>query len=79
MGPVLKDFTHFCATSFYPFVLLLMLLLKGFKNFLMLLPSTNDKNDSLTNGMKTFFFFVLQSNNCKINVYHAYKKGTMKL
>ena len=44
----------------------------------MLLPSTNDKNDSLTNGMQTFFF-VLQSNNCKINVYHAYKKGTMKL
>ena len=30
------------------------------------------------NGMQTFFF-VLQSNNCKINVYHAYKKGTMKL
>ena len=27
------------------------------------------KNDSLTNGMQTFF--VLQSNNCKINVYHA--------
>ena len=41
----LKDFTHFCATSFYPFVLLLILLLKGFKNFLMLVPSTNDKND----------------------------------
>ena len=30
---------------FYPFVLLLLLLLKGFKNFLMLVPSTNDKND----------------------------------
>ena len=76
----LKDFTHFCATSFYPFVLLLILLLNGFKNFLMLLPSTNDKNDSLTNGMQTFFF-VLQSNNCKINVYHIMhiKKGTMKL
>ena len=41
----LKDFIHFCATSFYPFVLLLILLLKGFKNFLMLVPSTNDKND----------------------------------
>ena len=68
----LKDFTHLCATSFYPFVLLLILLLKGFKNFLMLLPSTNDKNDSLTNGIQTFFF--LQSNNCKINVYHAYKR-----
>ena len=42
----------------------------------MLLPSTNDKNDSLTNGMQTFFF-VLQSNNCKINVYHIMhiKKG----
>ena len=74
----LKDFTHFCATSFYPFVLLLILLLKGFKNFLMLLPSTSDKNDSLTNGMQTFFF-VLLSNICKINVDHAYKKGTMKI
>ena len=29
----------------------------------------------MTNGMQ-IFFFVLQSNNCKINVYHAYKKGT---
>ena len=55
------DFTHFCATSFYPFVLLLILLLKGFKNFLMLLPSTNDKNDSLTNGMQTFFLFYNQT------------------
>ena len=27
----------------FPFVLLLILLLKGFKDFLMLLPSTNDK------------------------------------
>ena len=51
----LKDFTYFCATSFYPFLLLLILLWKGFKHFLMLLPSTNDKNDSLTNGMRTFF------------------------
>ena len=57
----LKDFTHFCATSFYPFVLLLVLLLKGFKNFLMLLPPTNDKNDSLTNGMQTFFLFYNQT------------------
>ena len=29
----LKDFTHFCATSFYPFVLLLILVLKGLKKF----------------------------------------------
>ena len=57
----LKTFTDFCATSFYPFVLLLILLLKGFKNFLMLLPSTNDKNDSLTNGMHTFFLFYNQT------------------
>ena len=47
--------------SCYPFVLLLILLLKGFKNFLMLLPSTNDKNDSLTNGMQTFFLFYNQT------------------
>ena len=53
----LKDVTHFCATSFYPFVLLLILLLKGFKNFLMLLPSTYDKNDSL----QTFFLFYYQT------------------
>ena len=46
---------------FYSFVLLLILLLKGFKNFLMLLPSTNDKNDSLTNGMQTFFLFYNQT------------------
>ena len=32
----------------------------------------------MTNGMQ-IFFFVLQSNNCKINVYHAYKKDTIKL
>ena len=62
----LKDFTHFCATSFYPFVLLLILLLKGFKNFLMLLPSTNDKNDSLTNGMQTFFFLFYNQTIAKL-------------
>ena len=62
----LKDFTHFCATSFYPFVLLLILLLKGFKNFLMLLPSTSDKNDSLTNGMQTFFFLFYDQTIAKL-------------
>ena len=42
----------------------------------MLLPSTNDKNDSLTNGLQTFFFY--NQTIAKLMFIMHIKKGTMK-
>ena len=51
---------HFLCNQFLSFCFVINIVIEGFKNFLMLFPSTNDKNDSLTNGMQTFFCFTIK-------------------
>ena len=42
---------HFLCNQFLSFCFVINIVIERF-----LLPSTNDKNESLTNGMQTFFF-----------------------